>query len=62
MGVRQNICAGSLIRGKLVVIWRLKKDQIVPQVTKFKYLGSITQNNGEIDEEVTYRIQARWCK
>ena len=32
-------------------------DQIIPQVTRFKYLGSVTQNNGEIEEDVNHQIQ-----
>ncbi|XP_016581655.1 uncharacterized protein LOC107879038 [Capsicum annuum] len=28
----------------------------------FKYLGSMIQRNGEIDEDVTHRISARWLK
>ena len=34
----------------------------VPQVTRFKYLGSIIQNNGEIEGDVSHRIQAGWLK
>ncbi|XP_076938903.1 uncharacterized protein LOC143607281 [Bidens hawaiensis] len=37
------------------------RDQVVPQATKFKYLGSYVQRNGEIDNDVTHRIQAGWC-
>ena len=37
-------------------------DHIIPQVTKFKYLGSIIQNNGEIEGDVNHRIQAGWLK
>ncbi|KAJ0617179.1 putative RNA-directed DNA polymerase [Helianthus annuus] len=36
--------------------------QVVPQATKFKYLGSFVQSNGEIDSEVAHRIQAGWCR
>jgi len=31
---------------------------IIPQVTRFKYLGSIVQNDGEIEADVNHRIQA----
>ncbi|XP_022031250.1 uncharacterized protein LOC110932205 [Helianthus annuus] len=31
--------------------------QVVPQVTKFKYLGSFVQWDGEIDSDVAHRIQ-----
>ena len=37
-------------------------DQIIPQVTKFKYLGSIIRQDGEIGDDVNHRIQAEWCK
>ncbi|XP_035838805.1 uncharacterized protein LOC110908170 [Helianthus annuus] len=36
--------------------------QVVPQVTKFKYLGSFVQKDGEIDSDVAHRIQVGWCK
>jgi hypothetical protein len=36
-------------------------DHIIPQVTYFKYLGSIVQNDGEVGD-VNHRIQARWLK
>ncbi|KAK9069565.1 hypothetical protein SSX86_011469 [Deinandra increscens subsp. villosa] len=35
---------------------------LVPQTTKFKYLGSSFQCDGDIDYDVTHRIQAGWCK
>ena len=31
-------------------------NHIVPQVTRFKYLGSIIQDNGEIDGDVSHKI------
>ena len=37
-------------------------NHIVPQVTRFKYLGSIIQNNGEIEGDASHRIQAGWLK
>ncbi|XP_021996189.1 uncharacterized protein LOC110893385 [Helianthus annuus] len=36
--------------------------QVVPQATKFKFLGSFVQSNGEIDSDVAHRIQAGWCR
>ena len=36
--------------------------QVIPQVTKFRYLGSIIQQDGEIDNDVSHRIQAGWYK
>jgi hypothetical protein len=36
--------------------------QAVPQTTKFKYLGSFVQCDGDIDCDVAHRVQAGWCK
>ena len=30
------------------------------EVKSFKYLWSVVQNNGDLDEETTGRIQTRW--
>ena len=35
---------------------------VVPQVEKFKYLGSIIEENGDIEEDVSHRIRAGWQK
>ncbi|XP_035834121.1 uncharacterized protein LOC118482649 [Helianthus annuus] len=32
--------------------------QVVPEETKFKYLGSFVQRDGELDSDVAHRIQA----
>jgi len=37
-------------------------DHIIPQVTWFKYLGSIVQNDGEIEADISHRIQTGWLK
>ena len=37
-------------------------DHIIPQVTRFKYLGSIVQNDGEIEADVSHHIQAEMEK
>ncbi|KAF7808226.1 sacsin isoform X2 [Senna tora] len=37
-------------------------DHPMREVTSFKYLGTIIQNNGEIEEDVNHRIQAGWMK
>ncbi|KAG5584416.1 hypothetical protein H5410_044850 [Solanum commersonii] len=34
----------------------------IPKRVSFKYIGSLIQGNGEIDDDVTYRISARWMK
>ncbi|KAH1225351.1 LINE-1 reverse transcriptase [Glycine max] len=34
------------------------RDHIIPQVTRFKYLGSVIQDDGEIEGDVNHRIQA----
>ncbi|XP_070057181.1 uncharacterized protein [Nicotiana tomentosiformis] len=36
--------------------------QVIPTRDSFKYLGSIIQGNGEIDEDVTHRIGAGWMR
>ncbi|XP_022003327.1 uncharacterized protein LOC110900769 [Helianthus annuus] len=36
--------------------------QMVSQTTKFKYLGSFVQSDGEIDNDVVHRIQAGWYR
>ena len=38
------------------------EDDTIPQVKRFKYLGSIIQNDGEIEGDVNHRIQAGWMK
>ncbi|KAH1257658.1 Craniofacial development protein 2 [Glycine max] len=37
-------------------------DHIIPQVTRFKYLGSVIQDDGESEGDVNHRIQAGWMK
>ncbi|KAD2806036.1 hypothetical protein E3N88_39413 [Mikania micrantha] len=37
-------------------------DQEVPKTTKFKYLGSFIQGDGDIDSDVAHRVQAGWKK
>ena len=34
----------------------------IPKVTTFKYLGSIIQNEGEIEGDVNHMIQVGWLK
>ena len=34
----------------------------IPKVDKFKYLGSIIQQNGDIDEDIKQRIRVGWQK
>ena len=38
------------------------RDDSIPQITKFKYFGSIIQNDGEIEKYVNHMIQAEWMK
>ncbi|XP_076921566.1 uncharacterized protein LOC143583021 [Bidens hawaiensis] len=38
------------------------EDQVVPWVTKFKYLGSFVQSDREIDSNVAHRVQVGWSK
>jgi hypothetical protein len=36
--------------------------QVVPKKDIFRYLGSMLQKNGDIDEDVSHRIIAGWLK
>ncbi|XP_070002243.1 uncharacterized protein [Nicotiana sylvestris] len=36
--------------------------QVISRRESFKYLGSIIQKDGEIDEDVTHRIRTGWMK
>ena len=38
------------------------KGTIIPRVERFRYLGSIIQENGEIDEDIDHRIKVGWQK
>jgi len=35
---------------------------VIPRVDRFRYLGSIIQGNGEIEEDINHRIKVRWQK
>ena len=36
--------------------------RVVPRKDTFRYLGSILQRDGDIDEDVSHRIKAGWMK
>jgi hypothetical protein len=36
--------------------------QVVPKKDTFRYLGSMLQRDGDIDEDVSHRIKAGWVK
>jgi hypothetical protein len=36
--------------------------QVVPKKDTFRYLGSMLQKNGDIDEDVSHRIKTGWLK
>ncbi|XP_070036761.1 uncharacterized protein [Nicotiana tomentosiformis] len=36
--------------------------QLIPKKRSFKYLGSVIQEDGEIDENITHRIGVGWMK
>ena len=38
------------------------EDQVVPRKDTFRYLGSMLQRDGDIDEDVSHRIKAGWMK
>ena len=35
---------------------------VVPQKDTFRYLGSMMQKDGDIDEDVSHRIKVGWLK
>jgi len=35
---------------------------VVPRVERFRYLGSIIQENGEIDKDINQQIKIGWQK
>ena len=35
---------------------------VIPRVEKFKYLGSIIEDKGDIDEDINHRIKVGWQK
>jgi hypothetical protein len=35
---------------------------VVPKKDTFRYLGSMLQKDGDIDEDLSYRIKADWLK
>ena len=37
-------------------------EDVIRQVNKFKYLGSVIQEDCEVDGNINNRIQAGWCK
>jgi hypothetical protein len=36
--------------------------QVIPKKDTFRYLGSILQKDGDIDEDLSHRIKASWLK
>jgi len=36
--------------------------RVIPKVAKFKYLGLIIQQNGDIDVDISHRIRVGWQK
>jgi hypothetical protein len=36
--------------------------QVVPKKDTFRYMGSMLQKDGDIDEDVSHRIKAGWLK
>jgi hypothetical protein len=36
--------------------------QVVPKKDTFRYLGSMLQKDGDIDEDLNYRIKVGWLK
>jgi hypothetical protein len=36
--------------------------QVIPKKDTFRYLGSMLQKDGDIDEDVSYKIKVNWLK
>jgi hypothetical protein len=36
--------------------------QVVPKKDTFRYMGSMLQKDGDIDEDVSHKIKAGWLK
>ncbi|KAF3643834.1 putative pre-mRNA-processing factor 6-like [Capsicum annuum] len=49
------------VRRENEVVVKLEAQEVCKR-DKFKYLGSVIQSNGEIDEDVSHRIGAGWMK
>ncbi|XP_070015855.1 uncharacterized protein [Nicotiana sylvestris] len=54
-------CKFSVEQGEMGVDVRLES-QVFPSRGNFKYLGSVIQRGGEIDDDVTHRIRVGWIK
>ncbi|KAF3650119.1 putative pre-mRNA-processing factor 6-like [Capsicum annuum] len=54
-------CKFNDVRRENEVVVRLEAQEVKKR-DKFKYLGSVIQSNGEIDEDVSHRIGAGWMK
>ncbi|KAM3382160.1 hypothetical protein P3S68_007733 [Capsicum galapagoense] len=54
-------CKFNDVRRENEVVVRLEAQEVGKR-DKFKYLGSVIQSNGEIDEDVSHRIGAGWMK
>ncbi|KAF3667525.1 putative serine carboxypeptidase-like 18-like [Capsicum annuum] len=54
-------CKFNDVRRENDVVVRLEAQEVGKR-DKFKYLGSVIQSNGEIDEAVSHRIGAGWMK
>ncbi|KAM3394643.1 hypothetical protein P3S68_003646 [Capsicum galapagoense] len=54
-------CKFNDVRREDEVVVKLEAQEVWKR-DKFKYLGSVIQSNGEIDEDVSHRIGAGWMK
>ncbi|KAF3661377.1 DNA-binding protein S1FA2 [Capsicum annuum] len=54
-------CKFNDVRRENEVVVKLEAQKVCKR-DKFKYLGSVIQRNGEIDEDVSHRIGAGWMK
>ena len=54
-----NCCfSGRIVEGGEIML----EGRMIPKVAKFKYLGSIIQQNGDIDEDISQRLRVEWQK
>ena len=55
---KQGLSASeSGVAGEVVI-----EGTVIPRIERFRYLGLIIQENGEIDEDINQRIRVGWQK
>ena len=54
-----SVTSALLLGRRKILVWKVK---VVPRKDIFRYLGSMLQRDGDIDEDVSHRIKAGWMK